>query len=125
EAIQGDLRHVGPLLQLAGARWPRVACNPPFGLKWNIDGHYESSTLATWRLAVSLLLPTGAGAFIAGRDRFLGEVLIRPDAAGVYALIECPDLFDGVQLPCVIAFFVHPANVVNPREDGPIRLFSR
>ncbi len=123
-AIQGDLQRAYPLLRLLRTQFPRVACNPPFGLDWQINGHAENSTLATWRMANTLLAEEGAGSFIAGRDRFARQVLSRPDAAGVYALIECEDLFDGVELPCVVAFFVLADNVEEPREGGPLCLTS-
>jgi hypothetical protein len=124
EAIQGDVQRAYPLLRLLRAQFPRVACNPPFGLDWQINGRKENSTIATWRMANALLAEHGAGAFIAGRDRFAREVLSRPDAAGVYALVECKDLFEGVELPCAIAFFVLAENATEPREGGPLRLKS-
>lgn len=46
----------------------------------------------------------------------------RPDAAGVYALVECEELFERVELPCVIAFFVAADSAENPREGGPLTL---
>ncbi|MBS1893604.1 MAG: hypothetical protein JST59_20075 [Actinobacteria bacterium] len=122
EAIQGDLQAAYPLLRVLGARFPRVACNPPFGLEWQIGGTRQDSTLATWRMAGALLDDRGAGAFVAGRDRFLREVAPREDAAGVYALVECSDLFEGVELPCVIAFFVARSAAGAPAEGGPLRL---
>jgi hypothetical protein len=122
EAIQGDVQSAYPLLRLLGTHFPRVACNPPFGLDWQIGGRRENSTTATWKMALALLDDRGAGVFVAGRDRFVREVLSRPDAAGVYALLECEDLFDDVALPCVIAFFVPAAAVESPREGGPLRL---
>lgn len=122
EAIQGDVQRAYPLLRLLGTTFPRIACNPPFGLDWQINGRRENSTVATWRMASALLAEDGAGAFIAGRDRFARDVLSRPDAAGVYALVECGDLFDGVELPCVIAFFVTAENAEDPREGGPLAL---
>jgi len=70
-----------------------------------------------------LLAPRGCGAFIAGRDRFLRDVAPRADAAGVYALVECRDLFDGVALPCVIAFFLAPENRVE--NTPPVELHAK
>ena len=122
EAIQGDVQRAYPLLRLLGTEFPRVACNPPFGLDWTLAGRRENSTLATWRMASALLTEHGAGAFIAGRDRFAREVMPRPDAQGIYALVECAELFEGVELPCAIAFFVAAANAQAPREGGPLRL---
>ncbi len=124
EAIHGDVQRAYPLLRLLGTEFPRLACNPPFGLDWTLGGKRENSTVATWRMAMALLAGNGAGAFIAGRDRFAREVLPRPDAAGIYALIECPELFERVALACTIAFFVAPDNVIEPREGGPLRLSS-
>lgn len=122
EAIHGDLQRAYPLLRLLRTQFPRVACNPPFGLNWQMNGCKENSMVATWRMANALLAERGAGAFIAGRDRFARDVLSRPDATGVYALIECKDLFEGVELPCVIAFFVLAGNAEEPREGGPLCL---
>jgi hypothetical protein len=122
EGLHGDLRLAYPLLRLLGVRFPRVACNPPFGLDWLLGGKRENSTLATWRIATALLDDFGAGAFLAGRDRFLREILPREDAAGVYALVESDDLFEGVELPVVLAFFVPVGSVETPREGGPLRL---
>ena len=108
-AIHGDLQRAYPLLRVLGTRFSRIAANPPFGLEWrSTSGGSESSTVAAWRMSLGLLADDGCGAFIAGRDRFRRDVLSRSDASGVYALVECPDLFDGVALPCVIAFFVQP-----------------
>lgn len=121
-AIHGDLQRAYPLLRLLRTQFPRVACNPPFGLDWQMNGRKENSMVATWRMANTLLADNGAGSFIAGRDRFARDVLSRPDAAGVYALIECEDLFDGVELPCVIAFFVLADNASDPRQGGPLSL---
>jgi hypothetical protein len=131
QAIHGDVRHAVPLLRLLGTKFPSVACNPPFGLDWKINGRTENSTIATWTMAISLLAEHDVGAFIAGRDRFLRDIVDRPDAAGVYALVECKDLFDGVGLPCLIAFFVHPHQAermrarVSARSEGragPLRI---
>ncbi|MGN6258313.1 MAG: SNF2-related protein [Solirubrobacterales bacterium] len=122
EAIHADVQRAYPLLRLAGIEFPRVACNPPFGLDWSLGGKHENSTVAVWRMATTLLAGYGAGAFVAGRDRFAREVMSRKDAAGVYALVECPDLFEGVQLPCVIAFFLRADNAAEPRSGGPLSL---
>jgi hypothetical protein len=122
EAIHGDVQRAYPLLRLLGTRFPRIACNPPFGLDWSLGGKHENSTVATWRMAATLLDGYGVGAFVAGRDRFAREVMSRDDAAGIYALVECEDLFEGVQLPCVIAFFVRADNAAEPRSGGPLSL---
>lgn len=111
EAITGDLQRAFPMLLKLGVSFPRIVANPPFGLNWTDPaGRPESSTTAAWRMSVALLDERGVGAFICGRDRFAREIEGREDAAGVFASIECEDLFDGVVLPCLIVFFVLPAN---------------
>lgn len=125
QAIQGDAQLAYPLMRLLGTRFERIACNPPFGLDWSVSGTTETSTVATWRMAMGLLDTYGAGAFIAGRDRFLRSILDRDDAAGVYTLVELDDLFDGVSLPCVLAFFVAPENVSADVGSGPLRLAAK
>jgi hypothetical protein len=108
-AITGDVQRAFPMLRKLGVQFPRVVANPPFGLTWSDGaGREENSTVAVWRMSLALLAPQGVGAFICGRDRFHREVLSREDAAGVFATVECNELFDGVVLPCLIAFFVRP-----------------
>jgi Helicase conserved C-terminal domain len=109
QAIQGDVQRAFPMLRKLGVQFPQVVANPPFGLTWTDGtGRAENSTVAVWRMGLALLAPDGVGAFICGRDRFRREILSREDAAGVFATVECNDLFDGVALPCLIAFFVGP-----------------
>lgn len=106
-AITGDVQRVFPMLRKLGVQFPQIVANPPFGLNWTDGaGRPENSTVAVWRMSLALLAPEGVGAFISGRDRFRREVLSREDAAGVFATVDCEDLFDDTALPCVIAFFV-------------------
>jgi hypothetical protein len=108
-AITGDVQRAFPMLRKLGVQVPQILANPPFGLTWTDGaGRPENSTVAVWRMSLALLAPQGVGAFICGRDRFRREVLSREDAAGVFATVECNDLFDGVDLSCLIAFFVGP-----------------
>ncbi|MHB8492512.1 MAG: SNF2-related protein [Solirubrobacteraceae bacterium] len=107
EAIRGDVQRAFPMLVKLGVRFGRVVANPPFGLTWTDgSGRPESSTVAAWRMSLALLEEHGVGAFICGRDRFRREILPREDAGGVFATVECGDLFEDVALPCLIAFFV-------------------
>lgn len=109
KAIHGDLQRVYPLLRLARVAFRAVVLNPPFGLDWTDDeGKTVNSTVQTLRYGLGVLERDGLGAMIAGRDRFARSVAGRPEARGVYAVIEVSDLFDGVELPCVIAFFAQP-----------------
>jgi len=109
QAITGDLQRAFPMLFKLGAQFGRVVANPPFGLPWTDPAGYpEDSTVATWRMSLALLADRGLGAFLCGRDRFQREVLTREDAAAIVATVEFDDLFDGVALPTVIAFYVHP-----------------
>ena len=119
ESITGDLQRAFPMLFKLGVKFPRVVANPPFGLTWaDGAGYPESSTVATWRMSLALLEENGVGAFICGRDRFDREVLTREDAAAVFATVECDDLFDGVRLAHLIAFYLHPENL-DAESAGP------
>jgi len=116
QAIRGDLQQAYPMLKLLGVRFPRISANPPFGLPWRDGaGNAINSTVYTYRISHALLADDGVGAIIGGRDRFRRDVLALPEAAGIVALLDCDDLFadDGVQLPCVIAFFVKDSNRFN------------
>src|ERR1019366_7429740 len=96
-----------PMIRKLGVQFPRVVANPPFGLTWTDGtGRSENSPVAAGKRSLVMLPPEGVGAFICGRDLFRREVLPREDAAGVFATVECDDLFEGVELPCLIAFFV-------------------
>ncbi len=109
ESISGDLQRAYPMLLKLGVQFPRVVVNPPFGLTWTDGtGKPENSTVGAWRMSLGLLQPGGVGAFICGRDRFRREILQRDDAAGVFATVESEDLFEGVALPVLIAFYVRP-----------------
>jgi hypothetical protein len=68
-------------------------------------------------MSLGLLEEHGAGAFICGRDRFAREILPREDAAGVFATVDCADLFADVALPCLITFYIHPENGAEGSED--------
>jgi hypothetical protein len=122
-AITGDLQRAFPMLRRLGVRFRRIAANPPFGLDWQDgSGRPENSALATWRMGLALMADEGVGAFICGRDRFRREIARREDAAGVFATVECEDLFDGVTLPCLIAFFVSAENRVDGRAAPLVEL---
>lgn len=116
-SITADAQKAVPMLRAAGVRFPAIAANPPFGLTWKDPAHATEgspdreigSTALTYLWALDLLEPTGQGAMICGRNRFYKEVLSLPEAEGVYAVVEVEGpLFDGVQLPTAIAFFVKP-----------------
>ena len=119
-AIQGDLQRVYPLLRLAGVEFPAVVLNPPFGMDWkDDDGKTVNSMLQTYRYAVGLLDESGQGMMIAARDRYWREVA--PEATGAYAVIDCDDMFDGVEIPTVIVFFVHP-EALDEDPEPPLQL---
>ncbi len=106
KSITGDLQKVYPLLRQVDFKADAIAINPPFGLQWN-DAKYGSlnSTVLCYLYAVSLLSSFGQGVLIAGMDRFDREILKREEGALFYAIIECGDLFDNADIPCVIGFF--------------------
>ncbi|MDN5697809.1 MAG: SNF2-related protein, partial [Rubrobacter sp.] len=69
------------------------------------------STALAYLWALDLLEPYGQGAMICGRDRLAREVLNRPEAEGIYAVVDVEGpLFEDVELPTSIAFFVQPKN---------------
>ena len=122
-AVTGDLQRAFPLLRRLGVQFQRIAANPPFGLEWSDpSGRVENSAVATWRMCHALLADGGVGAFICGRDRFRREIAPREDAAGVVASVECEDLFDGVALPCLIAFFLARENRGDERAQPLLEL---
>jgi len=105
-AIVGDIQKVYPLLRQVGFKADAIAINPPFGLRW-YDAKYGemNSTALCYLYAVSLLSGYGQGALIAGAERFDREILTRDEGKLFYAVIQCDDLFDGVEISSVIAFF--------------------
>ncbi|WP_170178770.1 helicase-related protein [Solirubrobacter pauli] len=116
-AIHGDLQRVYPLLRLSRLTFPAVALNPPFGLDWtDPSGKKVNSTLQALRFGLGVMEADGLGVLIAGQGRYDRQIAGAPEARGVYAVIECDDLFDGVVLPCVMAFFVQPHQL---KDDAP------
>lgn len=113
KAIRGDIQHVYPLLRRVVSDWGAIVANPPFGLQWEEPTYNEgaptNSTKLTWFYINQILAEDGQIAFIAGRDRFLKDIAGTPAGRGVYAVVECEDLFEGTVLPSVIAFAMHPA----------------
>ena len=136
-AAHGDAQRVVPMLRAAGLRWPAVAANPPFGLNWRDAAHAGeangnpkakiNSTVLAFLWALDLLAPFGQGAIILGRDRLAREILSRPEAAGIYAVADVEgELFDGVGLPCSIAFFVRRRTapvVIRSASPPPARIY--
>ena len=117
-AVQGDAQAIVPMLRAAGARFPAVAMNPPFGLSWRDPIHARgeiNSTVLAYLWAMDLLDYFGQGALVCGRDRLRKEILSRKEGGGIYAIVDVDGpLFDGVALPTSIAFFVRPHNREKP-----------
>ena len=109
------------MLRAAGVRFPAVVLNPPFGLGWRDALHARTgsgnskeinSTVLAYLWALDLLKESGQGAMICGTTRLATHILSRPEARGVYAVVDVQGpLFDGVDLPTSIAFFVPPDNL--------------
>lgn len=122
-AIRGDAQKAVPMLRAAGVRFPAVALNPPFGLYWKDGAHAKSqigSTLLAYLWALDLTATHGQGAMVCGRDRLAKEILGREEARGIYAIVDVEGpLFDGVSLPCSIAFFIQPQNRRDLRYQEP------
>ena len=114
-AITGDLQHVYPLLRTARLSFDVVVMNPPFGLDWtDTAGKTVNSTLLTLRYGMALMASDGEGALITGLSRWRREIAGTPEAAGAYALVQVPDLFDGVQIETAIVFLARPELRTDP-----------
>ncbi|WP_160309661.1 SNF2-related protein [Rubrobacter aplysinae] len=128
-AIQGDSQKVVPMLRAGGTRFPALALNPPFGLDWRDAGKSKSninSTVLAFLWSLDLMERFGQGAMVCGTDRLATAVLSREVAAGVYAVVDVEGpLFEGVQLPSSIAFYVSPANTNRAPGERPARLSAR
>lgn len=121
-AAWGDVQRIVPMLRAAGLRWPAIAANPPFGEDWRDAARpkAKNSTVLAYLWALDLLTPYGQGAIVLGTQRLACELMPMPEAKGIYAVVDVEGaLFDGVALPCSIAFFVHPDNHKRPE---PLRL---
>lgn len=127
-AIRGDLQHVYPLLRTSGTRFGAIVANPPFGLTWQVkslnDGQPASSTLLTWHICQHLRAPGANGAFICGTARLEREILSDTKAMkAIYCIVDMPEMFAGVDLPCSIAFWADPD--CRCSKDSYIRLAVR
>lgn len=114
-ALAGDFQRFYNLIRSAMSPWPAIVANPPFGLQWEHPairgGKPTNSTVFTFLALQNILDEDGQFVFICGASRFDRQIAQLPDAeAGIYAVIECDDLFEGTREPCVIAFGLHPAN---------------
>jgi len=83
---------------------------------WNDGSGGEiNSTIQTYNFAQNLLDKFGQGVLIAGRDRFNREL---GGDKRFYAILECPDLFEGADIPSVLAFFLNrERKTENPYTD--------
>ena len=111
-AIKGDLQHVYTLLYTGMASWPQIAANPPFGLRWSDptyrSGKQTNSAELTFAYIQRLLSDDGQYVFIDGKNHFYKRIAAMDGAEGIYAVIECDDMFEGTAHPCVIAFGINP-----------------
>ena len=130
EAINGDAQKVVPLMRAAGLLFPAVLCNPPFGLTWHDPAHHRKeipSTALAFLWALDLMESFGQGVLVCGTRRLAKEVLSRPEARAVYAVVDVEGpLFEGVTTPVSIAFFVRPDNIRRRSENpSPVRIATR
>lgn len=111
-AIRGDLQHVYALLRRT-FEFDAIVANPPFGLDWEEptlnDGKTTNSARLTLMMMSRLLTQDGQFAFINAAGRWDKECAQTPEATGVYAVIDIPDLFPNTTTPAVLAFGVHPS----------------
>jgi hypothetical protein len=112
-ALKGDLQHVYPLLRKGYNSFPGIVANPPFSLSWQDPtyrgGKPTNSAELTWFYVQQLLAEDGQFIFVDGAGHFDRTMPDLPGFKGVYAIIECDDLFEGTVHPCVVAFGVHEA----------------
>ena len=110
-AIKGDLQHVYPLLRKGMDSFSAIAANPPFGLPWNEptyrDGKATNSAELTWWYMQQMLAEDGQMIFVDGLNHVNSKIVTMPGSAGIYAIIECDDLFEGTVHPIGIVFAVH------------------
>jgi hypothetical protein len=111
--IKGDIQHVYNLLRQSMPSWDAIVANPPFGLQWEEPtyrgGKATNSTVLTFVYLNRLLSEDGQYVFVCGAKRFYDRIAKLEEASGVYAVVECEDLFDNVTIPCVVAFGIHPS----------------
>lgn len=123
-AIPGDAQRVVPMLRAAGTRFPSVAINPPFGMKWQDPAHKlaeSNSTLLAFMWALDLMTDIGQGAMLCGTTRLKQEVLRLPEAQqSIYAIVDIQDnVWPDVDLPCSVAFFTQARNSANHYRGTP------
>jgi hypothetical protein len=113
-ALTGDVQHAFTLIRRA-VTFDAVIANPPFGKKWSEptlnDGKETNSALLTLMMANRLIDPDeGEVVFICGAGKWASSIASKPDAQGIYAVIEVEDLFAEVTIPAAICFGLHPRN---------------
>jgi SNF2 family DNA or RNA helicase len=125
-AVQGDIQKVAPLIYRVAPEFPAIWANPPFGLRdWSDptvnDGKPVGSVVLTFVYAMRQLADDGQLVFICGRDQFYREIAQRPEAKGIYYVVECDDLGKnhGFEHPAAIAFGVNPLLRTSPHETPP------
>ena len=127
--IEGDVQHVYTLLRGACPAFPAVVLNPPFGLPWEEPtirgGKRTNSGTMAFIMGIRMLKDEGQMAFICGKGQWEKNISVLPEASGVYAVIEVPDLFDNVRQECVIAFAIHPNNRAASSEGFLTRVLAR
>lgn len=111
--IQGDIQHVYTLLRTSCPDFGAIVMNPPFGHQWIDptvrDGRPTNSVVLSLIYMTRLLKDDGQFTLFCGKRQFEKQIMDRPEAAGIYAVLDVEKLFPGVNLPCVIAFGINPS----------------
>ena len=109
--ILGDIQHVYALLRRT-FEFDAIVANPPFGLDWEEptlnDGKMSNSALLTLMMANRLMTHGGQFVFINSTSGFDTCAKNKDEIAGVYAVVDVPDLFPGTITSASIAFGVNP-----------------
>ena len=132
KSIIGDFQHVYDLLRKLNTEFEGIVANPPFDLRWSEpsinQGEEMSSTKLTFIALHRLLTHDGQYVFICGKNRWEKECAELEEADSVYAILDVPDLFPDVTIPCVVVCGIADDSYINHefKKEGPRRReFSR
>lgn len=132
KSVIGDFQHVYDLLRKLNVEFEGIVANPPFDLRWSEpsinQGEEMSSTKLTFIALHRLLTHDGQYVFVCGKNRWEKECADLEEAETVYAILDVPDLFPDVTIPCVVVCGLADGSYIQHafKQEGPRRReFSR